>query len=794
MRFTECQILQSKMLPLTLLCGLLLIFTSCGQSLESHLTRGDEFLNKRKYHDAEMQFRAAANMDDDSAEAHWGLARTYEKQGKFLDTVQELKRVSDLAEGNLEAKAKLGNYFLLFNPPQLQAAEKILQDILSRDSTFIEAHIFKASILSAQGKSEKEVVEVLDHAISLDEKRAESYLALARFYMKSKKADEAEETIKKAISVDEKRALGYLEYGRFLTYAGRRDEVEAKIKQGIKLEPNNIEARESLASYYFAEREVEKAEQTYKELMRIQENSPESRMDLANFYSLVSRKEDAVKVYQGILSEESDYARARYKLTEIYLARKEFAKVNEEVEKLLSVNDTDAEALMLRARMKLQDSKADEAIKDLEEVLKKQPTLKTALFYMTQARLSAGQVDQARAFIGDLEKFHPGYRRTRLLKIQAGFAANEPETARREADMLINVVSNASAVNSYDGQELEELRVRGITARGLANLQLGKIEDAEKDLREVVKLSPNSAGAKINLARIYIVKRKLGEAIALYERALEIDRGNFDALSGTISLLTQQKEFEKAQAKIDKAVKENGDDKSNLPALYYLRSDIFVAENKLDAAEAELKKAIEIDDEYLPAYSAYASLLVSKNQTDAAIAQYKKIVEKKPAASIYTLIGMLEDAKGNFDGAEKSYRKALEISPGTPIAANNLAWMIADLNRGNLDEALKFAQDTANKNQNVAGFQDTLGWVNYKKGFYIQAVRAFRKAVALDDAQAKRTGKVANSGYRLRLGMALASSGDKNSARREIATAIQNNGGNLSPREIKDAKNSLGES
>ena len=370
MRIEECHLFQSKLLPLTILCGLLILFTSCGQSLESHLERGEEFLQKRKYSDAEMQFRAGVSIDEDSAEAHWGLARTFEKQGKFLETVQELKRTADIDETHLDAKTKLGNYFLLFNPPQIQEAERLLQDVLARDAKFIEAHILKASVFALQNKEEGGIVAVLNHAISLDTKRTESYLALARFYMKRNNTHEAEETIKRAISVNDKRALGYLEYARFLGFAKRRDEVEAKIKKAIEVEPKSIEAREALASHYLSRREIEKAEQTYKELVRVQENSPESRMDLANFYSLVSRRDEAVKVYNEILAENTDYARARYKLAEVFLGRKDFKKVNAEVEKLLSVNDTDAEALMLRARVKLAEGMADEAVKDLEEVLK----------------------------------------------------------------------------------------------------------------------------------------------------------------------------------------------------------------------------------------------------------------------------------------------------------------------------------------------------------------------------------------------------------------------------------------
>jgi thioredoxin-like negative regulator of GroEL len=81
---------------MTVLCGLFL-FASCGQSLQTHLERGEESLQNRKFEDAEMQFRAATQIDDSSAEAHWGLARVLEAQGKFLETVEELRKVSDLA-------------------------------------------------------------------------------------------------------------------------------------------------------------------------------------------------------------------------------------------------------------------------------------------------------------------------------------------------------------------------------------------------------------------------------------------------------------------------------------------------------------------------------------------------------------------------------------------------------------------------------------------------------------------------------------------------------------------------
>jgi tetratricopeptide (TPR) repeat protein len=408
---------------------------------------------------------------------------------------------------------------------------------------------------------------------------------------------------------------------------------------------------------------------------------------------------------------------------------------------------------------------------------------------MTQGRLALGQVDQARAFIGDLEKYHPGFLKTKLLKIQALFSAGEPEMALKQAGELYELAKNSYPKAETDAQDLLELKVRAQSARGLAYLELGKIAEAKADLQQIVKLSPNSSPALVNLAKVFAAEGNPVESLALYEKALTADNKNFDALSGAVNVLTRQNQTAQAHAKIDQSLSQNAGEADVSAALHYLKSQIFVAEKNVQSAEIELKKSIETDENYLPAYSGYAALLASLNQTDDAIKQYKKIVERKPSASVYTLLGMLEDGRGNSSEAEANYRKALEIMPDTPIAANNLAWLITE-NQGNLDEALHLAQKSVNQIHNSGGFYDTLGWVYYKKGLYMPAVEQLKKAVALDEAEAQRAGKAANPAFRLRLGTALASAGDKASARREVENSLQN-AGNLSQKEAQEARNLL---
>jgi tetratricopeptide (TPR) repeat protein len=222
-----------------------------------------------------------------------------------------------------------------------------------------------------------------------------------------------------------------------------------------------------------------------------------------------------------------------------------------------------------------------------------------------------------------------------------------------------------------------------------------------------------------------------------------------------------------------------------------LKAQAYSFQQNAEGMEAELNKAVELDPNYLPAYSALANLYIRAKQEDRAIAQYRKIIDVRPDNAIaYTLIGMLEDQRKNLDAAEANYRKALEKDPNNAIAANNLAWLYATSGRGNLDEALRLAQGVVQKQPNIAGFIDTLGWVYYKKNLYAAAVDQLRKAVTMNEADARATNGTPSASYRFHLGMALKGKGDREESRRELEAAIRL--GDKAPfADVEEAKKAL---
>ncbi|MEQ1921096.1 MAG: tetratricopeptide repeat protein [Pyrinomonadaceae bacterium] len=727
------------------------------------MAKGEEYLAKRKFHDAMMQFRSAAESDSGSAGAHWGLARSYENLGQFNEVLDELRKTIELDGTNLEAKAKLGSYFLLVQPPMISETEKLRDEILAANPKFIEGHILTATIMAAQGKPDADVIAQVNKAIDLDPQRIESYISLERMYMTREKAAEAEAAIQRGLAANPNSVTGLTEYGRFLMYAARDSEAEAQFQKAIAADGSSIDAHESIAQFYVTSRQFEKAEAAYKNLIQVQENSPESRLELAEFYSTTERKDEAIAVLEQIIADAPDYVLARYRVGQMYLDRKETTKVYEHLDALLKINDDDTQALMLRSRAKMQESKPDEAIKDIEDVLKQQPSNRDALYLMAQARLALGQNDQAKAFIGDIERFHPTFMKVGLLKIQAAFSAGDAQAALKLSNELIDKTNSTQPNADNTPQLILDTKIKAISSRGMAYLDLGKLPEAKYDLQDVVRLTPRSSGAMVNLAKVFIAERNAAAALEQYEKAYAADTKNFDAISGIVNMAIQMGQTEKAHSRIAAFIDANAGKGDVIAALRYLNATVFTAEKNNAAAEKELMTAIELDADYLPAYSAYASLLTNQNRTDEALAQYKKVIEKKPAAQVYTMIGILEDGRGNTAEAEANYRKALDIAPDSAIAANNLAWLLAD-NSGNLDEALRLASGAVARNQNVAEYYDTLGWVYLKKGLTSPAVEQMKKAVALEESNAKKNGTAPKPDYRNRLAQAMAKAGSKPAA------------------------------
>ena len=767
----NCRCLASLFLLLVVAASLL---TGCsGKAKADYVARGEAYLKESKYHEASIEFRNAIQIDYRMGAAHWGLARAYEGLERYTEAIEELRLVERYDQQNMDARVKLGNYFLVYRPPAVNEANKLADYVLERDPNHLEGNILKASVLAAQQRPDDEILKILNRVISLDPNRFETQISIANFYMNKKDVAKAEEAFKKAIEVNGNAALARMQFARFLQEVNRNNEAEEQYRRAVEVEPKNREAHKALAGFYIATGQVEKAELAYKALANLDPTSPEGLAALADFYSSFERYDESIALYKQIIGKWSDYTRGRYRLGEMLLSKGDTKVALAQADALLKSDPNDADGLLLRARANLEKGAPREALKDLDRVLQLKPTSRSGWYYMAEARLKVGQIEQARAAAAELERQYPSYFSGKLIGAQVNFAAGDIKNALRLGNEMVAMFKDAVPSGQTSPQELADLRFRAFTVRGLAQLQSGNLQEARADLTEAQRQSPNAASAYSNLGRVALAEKKADEALKAYEQALKIDRKSFDAYSGLISAFSMQQRLDQAHQRIDQAINENTGNTNLLASLHYLKSSVFTIQRNTQGAEAELNTTLSLDPNYLPAYSAYAAMLASQNRIDDAIAQYKKVLERRPTdASTYTLIAMLEEGRGNLDAAVVGYKKALENDANSAIAANNLAWIYAEHGKGNIDEAVRLAQTIVQRFPGEPGYADTLGWIFYKKGSFASAVQQLQKCVELDAANAVSRGVQQTPVYRYRLGLALAANGDKTAARRELEQAL----------------------
>jgi tetratricopeptide (TPR) repeat protein len=745
-----------------------------------HLKRGEAYLKDFKFQEATLEFRSALQYDEKLAAAHWGLARAYEELQRFPEMITELHKTLELDKGHLDARIKLGNYSLAASkgkPELLGEAERLAREVLEREPNNIEGHILMGSVLFNRNEKDKAFAE-LNRAVELDPKRVESYLSLARFLVVTGERDKAEELLKKAISIKGNSALAHTQYGMFLVQGNRLGEAEAELTKAVEVEPTDRDARRVLAGFYLVNRQLDKAEAAFKSLAALDSDKPQSQLIVADFYSAVNRMDEAIKIYKDVLAKAPDYMQGRYRLAEILLLRGDTEGANAQIEEALKKDPHDRQALLLRARVRTkgwQPEGVKAAIEDLNEVLRQEPNSRYALYLMAEANFSLERMDQARAFIGELEKNYPDYLPAKLMQVNLNLFGSEYnpanyKTAISLATDLLNRLSKVAPDRQDSAQWLGQITEKTLIARGTAHLQLKNLTAARQDFESAKQIAPGDPTVYNSLALVSLGENKRDDAIAEFENALRVDATNFKALNGLLTLYIRNQEIDKANSRLDQVLSSY----PNNASLHFLKGQLYRGQGNIQGAEAELRKTLELDGNYIAAYTALAQIFLSSKQEDRAIAEYKKILAVRPDnAAVYTLIGILEYARNNTDAAVENYRKALEKDQNAVYAANNLAWIYAEYGKGNLDEAVRMAQGVVQKHPNIAGFLDTLGWVYYKKQLYPAAADQLQKAVALDEAAARAAQTSPSATYYYHLGMALKGKGDKEGSRRALETALR---------------------
>jgi tetratricopeptide (TPR) repeat protein len=330
---------------------------------------------------------------------------------------------------------------------------------------------------------------------------------------------------------------------------------------------------------------------------------------------------------------------------------------------------------------------------------------------------------------------------------------------------------------------------------GLADLyfRTGRVHEAERTARELLKNSPNDADAHKLLGRIFLRSLSedqnapssaspsgnvLDQAIAEYEKIVSLEPKSVEdrMVLGQLYIVKHDQKKAEEQFKTAQAIDPDAEEVVlNLARLYAESGDIDHAAKVIEAvpvadrtakmeaalgasydqlkrtkdAIAAYQRATDMEPGDVRTQGALAQALLNDNQLDQALKQFKELSEADPEdADNFIHIGEILRRQGKYEDALVSIRKARKKAPESLEAGYNEGLLLDVL--GRYDEAAQVYEKmvdltshangayTAEEKSNRAIFLERLGTIYHEQNKTDQAIAVYQKMIDMGGETATR--------------------------------------------------------
>jgi tetratricopeptide (TPR) repeat protein len=196
---------------------------------------------------------------------------------------------------------------------------------------------------------------------------------------------------------------------------------------------------------------------------------------------------------------------------------------------------------------------------------------------------------------------------------------------------------------------------------GLGNVydELGRYEEAIAEYQRAIELDPKDAYPHNGLGNVYYELGRYDEALAEYERAIELDPKYAYPHNGLGSVYYELGRYDDAIAEYERAIELNPTD----GGFYYNLGNANVSLERHEEAIQTYLKAIELKPDYLPAYLALGRTYRQLDRYEE-LARHSQRARELLAPDDHYNWACLEAICGNTEKALEHLKLALEKEPG----------------------------------------------------------------------------------------------------------------------------------
>jgi tetratricopeptide (TPR) repeat protein len=263
-------------------------------------------------------------------------------------------------------------------------------------------------------------------------------------------------------------------------------------------------------------------------------------------------------------------------------------------------------------------------------------------------------------------------------------------------------------------------------------LQRGRVDEAIAQYQRALEINPDLASAHTDLANALLKKRQVEEAIIHAKRAVEIEPHVAGAHNNLAIILLKARRADEAITQFESALR---------IAPRYTEAHLNLAKallerKQVEAAIPHLEAALDIQPELAGAHFDLANALVSKGEMDKAITHFQRALRLKPdLVEAHNNLANALLRNGQAAEAVAHYEAAVKASPNDPYVRNNLAYVLATYPDASVRNGAR-AVELARQADQLSGGNDprilgTLADACAETGEFAEAVTTAQRAVML---------------------------------------------------------------
>ncbi len=733
-----------------LLLTVSLVLSQCEtgeERAERHYQSGIELLEQGDPDRALVEFRNVFQLAPNHEGALETYARVQRERGKLRDSTRFYQKLVEQYPNNLAGRRSLGELSIAsFNWEEAERHVRAAYQ-LDPDDTLIQAMNaaldYRAAILDKDDAKRAQAFETSKAILASNEDIKVSRRVVIDQLLADQKYSSALEELDRGL-VEEPENLEYHELKlRALATLSDQPAVGEHLKVMVQQFPDNERIRAAMIAWFLQQRDLDGAEAFLRQLASgDDEVAEQSKVAIVQFLKETKGDEAARKELEALVESEEDsgFYKAliavldfetgntekaladletvlesaepsdKTNAIKVTLARLRLSTENNVgaralIEEVLAADPNQIDALKMRSRWLIEDDEAGEAIANLRTALDQAPRDTEVLTLMAEAHLRNG----SRNLAGE----------------RLALAVEATNSAAPEALRYANFLMEDDQLAIAEGVLIDSLRRNNQNIQVLGTLgdiylrqaDWGRAQGVIDSLKSIEADQAQDTANSLQ-ASLLLRQERSDESIAFLQQLIDQGDASTAAVAGIVRTHLSNGEVDEAKAYLDDALTKSPEE----PILKFLRAGVHIVQGETEPAEKIYTALLEQSPQALNVINAKYALLMRTDRRDEAAEFLEQSIAATNGAPglLWIKAGVLEQT-GDIDGAIEIYEGLYEQNSSNLIVANNLASLITThrTDEASLDRAFTIARRLRGAEQ--PAFQDTYGWIAYRRGDFAEA-------------------------------------------------------------------------